>query len=48
MVQFLISRDVLTLLPDEKVRLGKKIGVVPILFAQGVNEKQTLANLKHE
>lgn len=47
-VQFLISREVLVLLPDKKVQQGKKIGVVPILFAQGVNEKQTLANLKHE
>jgi chorismate mutase len=47
-VQLLLSRDVLATLPEEKVRQGKKIGVVPILFVQGVNEKQTLANLKHE
>lgn len=47
-VQFLISREVLAMLPDEKLRQGKEIGVIPILFTQGINEKQTLANLKHE
>lgn len=47
-VQFLISRDVLALQPDGKIRQGKKIRVIPILFVQGINEKQTLANLKHE
>lgn len=47
-VQFLIPRDVLAMLPDEKLRQGAFISVVPILFTQGINEKQTLANLKHE
>ena len=46
-VQFLISREVLAMLPDEKLKLGKKINVVPILFTQGINEKQTLDDLKH-
>lgn len=47
-VQFLVSRDLLAMLPDEKLRQGKTINVVPIIFTQGINEKQTLANLKHE
>lgn len=47
-VQFLISRDVLAMLPDEKLKQGKLISVIPIIFVQGINEKQTLANLKHE
>lgn len=47
-VQFLIAHEVLAMLPDEKLRQGKEISVVPILFTQGINEKQTLANLKHE
>ena len=48
MVQLLIPRDILCVLPDEQLRQGKAINVVPILFTQGINEKQTLANLKHE
>ena len=47
-MQFLISHELLMILPDVKIRQGKEIRVVPILFTQGINEKQTLANLKHE
>ena len=47
-VQFLVSPEIISVLPDESVRLGELISVVPVVFTQGVNEKQTLANIKHE
>ena len=47
-VQFLIPRELLAKLPDEGLRQGEPIRVVPVLFTQGVNEKQTFANIKNE
>ncbi len=47
-VQFLIAPDIIALLPDKALQAGKLIPVVPVLFTQGVNEKQTLAHIKHE
>lgn len=47
-IQFLIPRELLAKLPDESLRLGEPIRVVPVLFTQGVNEKQTFANIKNE
>lgn len=45
-VQLLLDRAYLSSIPDEKLRVGERISVVPVIFTQGVNEKQTLANFK--
>lgn len=47
-VQFLVAPEIMTVLPDEAIKLGELIPVVPVVFTQGVNERQTLANIKHE
>lgn len=47
-VQFLIAPDLMALLPDKAIQSGELISVVPVLFTQGVNEKQTFAHIKHE
>ena len=47
-VQFLLSKQFLAALPNKELKSGALIPVVPVLFTQGVNEKQTLANLKNE
>ena len=47
-IQFLIPRELLAQLPDEGIRQGELIRVVPVLFTQGVNEKQTFANIRNE
>ncbi|XP_064387064.1 inositol polyphosphate-4-phosphatase type I A-like isoform X2 [Halichondria panicea] len=47
-VQFLIAPDLMALLPDKAIQSGELISVVPVLFTQGVNEKQTFAHIKHD
>ena len=47
-IQFLIPHELLAQLPDEGIRQGEPIRVVPVLFTQGVNEKQTFANIRNE
>ena len=47
-VQFLLAREYIAALPDEMLRAGRPISVVPVLFTQGVNEKQTLAKFKQQ
>ena len=47
-IQLLIPRELLAQLPDEGIRQGERIRVVPVLFTQGVNERQTFANIKNE
>ena len=47
-IQFLIPHELLAKLPNKEIRQGALIKVVPVLFTQGVNEKQTLANIKNE
>ena len=46
-MQLLFAREYLAVLEDEKLRAGEPISVVPLIFTQGVNEKQSLTN-KHE
>lgn len=46
-VQLLFAKEYLAALPDEELRAGHTIQVVPILFTQGVNEMQNFAS-KHE
>ena len=46
-MQLLFAREYLAVLEDEKLRAGETISVVPLIFTQGVNEKQSLTN-KHE
>ena len=46
-VQLLFAQEYLAVLADDKLRAGETIAVVPILFTQGVNEKQSITN-KHE
>ncbi|CAI8005393.1 Inositol polyphosphate-4-phosphatase type I A [Geodia barretti] len=46
-VQLLFAREYLAVLEDEKLQAGETISVVPLIFTQGVNEKQSLTN-KHE
>ena len=47
-IQFLLAREYIAALPDELLQAGAPISVVPVLFTQGVNEKQTLAVLKQQ
>ena len=47
-IQFLLAREYIAGLPDELLQAGAPISVVPVLFTQGVNEKQTLAVLKQQ
>ena len=46
-MQLLFAREYLAVLEDEKLQAGETISVVPLIFTQGVNEKQSLTN-KHE
>ena len=45
-VQLRFAREFLAVIADEQLRGGQVIPVVPLLFTQGVNEKQSLTN-KH-
>ena len=45
-VQFFFPDKVLSVIPNKELIGGKLIKVVPVLFTQGINERQTLANLK--
>ena len=47
-IQSLLAREYIAGLPDELLQAGAPISVVPVLFTQGVNEKQTLAVLKQQ
>lgn len=43
-VQLLFAREFLAVLADEQLQAGHVISVVPLLFTQGVNEKQNFTN----
>ena len=46
-MQLLFAREYLAVLADDKLLAGETVSVIPLLFTQGVNEKQSLTN-KHE
>lgn len=44
-VQLFLPTAVLALMPSDNLPLGQLIPVVPLMFTQGIDEKQTMANL---
>lgn len=44
-VQLFFPTAMLALIPNDCITLGQLIPVVPVMFTQGIDEKQTMANL---
>ena len=44
-VQLFFPTAILALIPSDCITLGQLIPVVPVMFTQGIDEKQTMANL---